>query len=352
VPDSRERALEKAGIARFHGVASFRDRHTIDFAGHSLTARHFVIASGAAPVPLGIPGEDLLLTSDDFLELETLPRRMVFIGGGYIAFEFAHLAARAGSQVTILHRGARALERFDSTLVDQLTAWTRQIGIDVRLNAPVTRVERAGAGFVVHAGDSSVEAVAVVHAAGRAANIGALNLAGAGVESTGRGVTVNEFLQSPSNPAVYAAGDSAASGPQLTPIAGYHGRVVAANLLRGNHLSPNYDGFASTVFTVPPLASTGLTEDEARKRSLDFDVHAGDSSNWYSTRRVAAECSGYKILIEKTTDRILGAHILGPGAEEMINVFALAIRHRLSATAVRETLFAYPTHGSDAQYML
>lgn len=353
IPASREKSLEKAGIEQFHGVASFLNPDELAINGETYKARHFVIAAGAAPAPLGIPGEDLLLTSDDFLELASLPPRLTFVGGGYIAFEFAHLAARAGSQVTIVHRGARALERFEASLVDRLTYYTRGIGIDVKLSTRVERIEKSATGIVVHAGGGGrVEADAVVHAAGRIPNVEALRLDAAGVEITKRGILVNEFLQSSSNPRVYAAGDCAASGPPLTPVAGYEGRIVTENLLHGNRARPDYTGCASAVFSLPPLAAVGLTEDEARQQGLRFDVHQGDTAQWYSSRRIAEECSAFKVLVEQGTDRILGAHLLGQGTEEMINVFALAIRNGLRAEDVRQTLFAYPTHGSNAMYML
>jgi glutathione reductase (NADPH) len=181
----------------------------------------------------------------------------------------------------------------------------------------------------------------------------ALNAAAAGVEASGRGVAVNEFLQSVSNPRVYAAGDvSGAGGPPLTPVAGYEGRVVASNLLHGNREKVYYSGVASTVFTIPPLAMTGLTEEAARRAGRDFEVHQGDSSSWYSSRRIGEECSGYKVLVERGTGNIVGAHILGENAEELINVFALAIRYGLTAERVKATLFAYPSHVSDVEYMV
>jgi glutathione reductase (NADPH) len=353
VPASRERALEEAGIERLHGVATFTGADSVEIAGRRLTSRFFVVAVGAEPAPLGIPGEDLLISSDGFLELEALPARLVFVGGGYIAFEFAHLAARAGVEVTILHRGRRPLDAFEPDLVDRLVAHTRSIGIDVRLEAAVERVERDGETLVVHAGGGvRVRTAAAVHAAGRKPPLKRLNLGAAHVDYTPKGVTVNEYLQSPSNSRVYAAGDAAASGPPLTPVAGYQGRVVAENLLHGKRKRAEYRGCASTVFSLPPLASVGLTEEASREQGLRYEVRQGDSSQWYSSRRIAEECSGYKVLLEEGGGRILGAHLLGAGSEELINLFALAIRAGLQADDVRQTLFAYPTHASNAMYML
>jgi glutathione reductase (NADPH) len=168
-----------------------------------------------------------------------------------------------------------------------------------------------------------------------------------------RGVKVNEYLQSVSNPAVYAAGDAAASaGPPLTPVAAYEGKIVADNLIQGNHRKPNYDGIPSVVFTVPPLASVGLQEQEAQQVDLKVRVNQGDTASWYSSRRLAERFSGFKVLVEENTGRILGAHLLGPDAGETINVFALAIRKGLTSADLKDMLFAYPTVGSDVVYMV
>ena len=352
VPASREQDFRDAGIRPFHGVARFTAPDAMEIDGAQVTASHFAIAAGAAPARLEIPGEDLLIHSDQFLELENLPESLIFAGGGYIAFEFAHLAARAGARVTILHRGQRPLEAFEADLVDKLVEHSRRIGIEIHVNCTVQKIERGGAGVRVSTSTGTFEAAAAVHAAGRKPPLETLNLPAGHVDATPRGVAVNEFLQSPSNPLVYAAGDAAASGPALTPVAGYQGRIVAANLLHGNRQRVNYLGFASTVFTLPPLAATGLTEEAARAKGLAINVHFADSAGWYSSRRIAEECSAYKVILDRQTGRIVGAHILGAGAEEHINLFALAIRHGLTAEQIKAPLYAYPTHGSNTQYMV
>ncbi len=200
-----------------------------------------VVAAGAKSVDLNIPGADHALTSEQFLELDNLAGRIVFIGGGYISFEFAHVAARADSRVTILHRGERPLGRFDPDLVDRLVGRTRELGVDVQVEAEVKSIVTDSTAFKVHAvaqgRDREFEADLVVHGAGRVPEIDDMQLAVAGIEWDPRlGVQVNEYLQSISNPAVYAAGDAAASeGPKLTPVASYEGQIVADSMLEGNH---------------------------------------------------------------------------------------------------------------------
>ncbi len=175
--------------------------------------------------------------------------------------------------------------------------------------------------------EDTVEADLVVHAAGRVPEIDDLDLEVADVAREQAGVSVNDYLQSVTNPAVYAAGDAAASGGfPLTPVAGMQAGIVARNLLEGNRHIPNYSGIPSVVFTTPPLAHVGLLEQAARAQNLHFATHYGDTSSWYSSQRVALPHSGYKVLVEEGTDRILGAHLLGHHAEEVINLFALAIR--------------------------
>lgn len=357
IPQHRELSFAKAGIAAFHGRARFVEETAVQVGEDVLEARHVVLATGQKPADLKVPSAEQIATSDQFLELDELPQRILFVGGGYISFEFAHVSARAGARVTILHRGARPLGLFDPDLVDRLVERTRELGVDVQLQTELLGIERTTGGFRALACRASekctFEADLVVHGAGRVPEIDDLGLETARVEYDGRGVKVNEYLQSVSNPAVYAAGDAAASGGlPLTPVAGYEGLIVAANLLQGNRRKPDYLGIPSVVFTIPPLAAVGLSERAAREQGLRFRIHHQDTSGWYSSRRVRESCSGFKVLVEEESGRILGAHLLGPHADELINIFALAIRSGLRAPDLKEILFAYPTHASDVGYML
>ena len=357
VPKRREEDLAKADIEAFHGPARFVAANAIQVGDEILEGGYILIATGQKPADLRIPGSEHLTTSDRFLELNELPENIVFIGGGYIGFEFAHVAARAGAKVTILHRGERPLPRFDPDLVNLLVERTRELGIDVRLGVEAKGVDRVSDRYRVTTQSGletlALEADMVVHAAGRVPEIDDLNLEGAGIEWDRRGVKVNEFLQSVSNPAVYAAGDAAATdGPPLTPVAGYEGIIVAANLLKGNHQKPDYRGIPTAVFTIPPLASVGLGEQSAREQGLRFQVKMERTSDWYSSRRTGETYSAYKTIVEEDSERILGAHLLGDQAPETINLFALGIRSNLRAADLRDLLYAYPTHGSDIAYML
>jgi glutathione reductase (NADPH) len=200
----------------------------------------------------------------------------------------------------------------------------------------------------------TLEVDLVVHGAGRVPNIEELDLKAAFIEHTSKGIKVNEYLQSVSNSIVYAAGDAASSGGMpLTPVATYEGNIVSTNILKGNSIKPNYAGLPSVVFTIPPLASVGLTEKDAKEQGLPFRTNHENTSKWSSSRRLGETHSGFKILIEQGSDRILGAHLIGPHAEEVINIFSIAIRLGLTVNDLNDPiLYAYPTHTSDVIYML
>jgi glutathione reductase (NADPH) len=355
-PARTEQAWAKMGVEQFHGRARFVGPTTLVVGAERLTGRRVLIAAGAMPAPLKFPGAERLITSEEFLNLDELPPRIVFVGGGYIAFEFAHVAARAGAEVTILHRGTRPLEGFDPDVVDLLVRRTRELGVRVEVDTEVRGLEVLADRLVVRGvrrgQELRFETDMAVHSAGRVPEIDDLDLEAASVKREKRGVTVNEFLQSVSNPAVYAGGDASASGPPLTPKADHDVAVLATNLLEGNRRTPNYDGIASAVFSVPPLASAGLTEASARAAGRTFRTHWQDTSSWFNTRRVGETMSAFKVLIENGSDRVIGAHLLGPNADETINLFAIAIRLGIRASDLRQVPFAYPTHGSDIRFML
>ncbi len=356
VPEKREQAYAKNGIDAYHGRARFSGRDTVVVDGVTLRARHIVIAAGAEPVELPIEGAEHLATSDDFLELESLPRRIVLVGGGYIGFEFAHIAARAGAQVTILNRGKRALAGFDPDLVDLLVERTRALGVDVRLGYEVEAVRRSGDGFKVEAQGPDAAFVAeadlAVHSGGRKPALEALDLDAAGIAHEKGRLSLDSNFRSTSNPIVYAAGDAAGGPLPLTPVASLEAHSVVDTLLGRNNAGVNYTGIPSAVFTLPPLARVGMQEAEAKEQGLRFQVKHESVPGWFTARRVNESCYGYKVLVEEGSGRILGAHLVGPDAAEVINLFGFAMRSGLDADAIRHAIFTYPTAASDIESML
>jgi len=356
VPRKLEESFAKQDIAAFHGMARFSGPDTITVDGRALRGRHILIATGARPVPLGLPGAEHAIANDAFMELEHLPGRIVMVGGGYIATEFSHIATRAGANVTVLQREARMLPQFDPDLVGWLMEAFRALGIDVRTGSAVTAIERTGQEFRVHArtpqGTTTYSADLVVHAAGRVPDIAELDLAAGKVDPENGRLRLNEYLQSVSNPIVYAAGDAAAKGPPLTPVSGHDGEVAAANILEGNRHRPDYRGVPSVAFALPPIAAVGLSEADARRQAPKLRVNCAKAADWFTARRVGESVYGYKTLVDGESGRIVGAHLVGPHADEVINLFGLAIRHDLTADDLKTTIFAYPTGASDIRHML
>lgn len=356
VPENNQRHYAQAGVATFHGTARFTGPNSLTVDGAELEGRHFIIASGAEPLALAIPGEEHLIDHEGFMAMESLPPRIALVGGGYIAAELSHIAARAGAKVAVLQRAERMLTGFEPELVRWLMDSFKAIGIDVRTRTVVKAVERNGDAFAVHveseSGADSIEVDLVVHAAGRAPALERLNLAAANTAVEGGRLKLNEFLQSVSNPGVYAAGDAAQAGPPLTPVSSHDAKVVAANLIKGNHAKPDYRGVPSVAFTIPPIAAVGMGEEEARTSGMKYRVKCERASDWFTARRLAEPVYGYKTLVEEATGLILGAHLVGPHADEVINLFGLAIRHGLTADDLKRTIFAYPTGASDIGYML
>lgn len=358
VPGQKEAQYKSAGITFIGGHAAFQDEETLLVAGRRLRGRYIVIASGASPARLGIDGESNLIDSTAFLELDELPGRIVFVGAGFVSFEFAHVARRAGCNPVIIGRG-QPLSQFDPDVVHRLIEYSREIGIEVILDNQVTAVVRSDSGFTVRTdrtgGANSYNADLVVHGAGRVPNTFTLGVAAGNVNLDERGaIRVNEYLQSVSNPRVYAAGDVALprGSVPLTPVGGHEASVIAHNILKGNARTPDYRAIPSVVFTIPPLASVGHTEKSARELGIPVEVKMADTRNWQSARRVAQPASIFKTIVDSSTGQILGAHLLGPHSEEVINLFAFAIRHGIPAEELRRATYAYPTLSSDVPYMI
>lgn len=356
VPEKHEERYLEKGIDTFHGRARLTGPNSLEVDGETLTFRNLLIAAGAEPMKLGIPGEAHLVANEGFLELDEMPKRIVLVGGGYIAAEFSHIAARAGAEVVILERSKRLLPQFDPDVVGWLMDSFSQLGMDVRLETTVESIEQTSDGFRVHARANdqplAFDADLVIHAAGRAPALSDLGLDAAGVEHEMGRLKLNEFLQSVSNPAVYAAGDAAQVGPPLTPVSSHDAKIVAANILNGNTQRPNYRGVPSVAFTIPPIAAVGLTEREVKDQGLLYRVKSQKASDWFTARAAVEPTYGFKVLVEEGTERVLGAHLVGPNVDEVINIFALAIRLGLTAHDLKTTMFAYPTGASDVGYML
>jgi glutathione reductase (NADPH) len=346
IPYKTEEKFVRQGIDTYHGYPSFVAPDTLALNSIHLIGAHIVIATGAKPRPLDFPGHEHIITSEQFLALDTLPQRILFVGAGYISMELSHVAIQAGATVTMLEMLDRPLMQFDPDLVNMLMEASQEKGIDIHVKTPVKSVEKTPDGFVVHAGsdgEQKFEADLVAHGAGRVSNIDGLELAQGNVTLDDRRIVINEYLQSVSNPAVYIAGDVNAQGIPLTPVASMEADVVIQNLLEGNSAIPNYTGVPSIVFTSPMLASAGLTEQEADEQDIPYTVIFQNTSTWSTTQRLGLKYSALKVLVHKDTHTVVGAHLLGHGVDEDINLYALLIRVQIGLQTIADTVWAYPT---------
>lgn len=357
MPPKIEKGYKKNGIDTFHSSARFISGNVLEIGNEKVKANKIVIASGSKPRVLEFEGGHYAKTSTDFLNLEELPKSLLFIGGGYIAFEFAHIAARFGTEVTIVHRGNNPLENFEQDIVKHLVDATKEIGIKLILNTDVTGIEKVDNHFQVKGkcGEEIkyFEAKAVFNSAGRPPAIFDLNLDKANIAFTKKGVTVDKFLQSTSNPHIYAAGDAADSaGLPLTPVAVLEGHTIASNIIKGNHKEISYPPMPTVVFTLPTMASVGYTEAKAKELNYKVRINYKEVGDWFNAKRLNVEEYAFKTIIDEETQTILGAHLIGPHTEETINLFSMAIKTKMKVNDIRTMIFSYPTMASDIPHML
>jgi glutathione reductase (NADPH) len=356
IPDSLAETLQERGVDLFRESARFVGRNEVKVGGRTIEAKHIVIATGSRPRPLPISGADLMITSDEVLSDREQPGSVVFIGGGVIALEFGHVYARAGTKVTILEVLPRLLPALDEDAVEQIRSESERIGIDVHTSVKVARVEKEGnqlrTVFGANGKEQSIVSDRIVNGAGRIANVEHLDLDAGEVTHDGFRIAVDEHLRSASNPAVYACGDVLSGPPQLSPVATYEGRLVGRNIVEGPKHRPDYASLPSAVYTVPALASVGLTEAQAKEKGLKTKVTVSDMEYWFSTRTYAETRAWAKVIVDEESDTILGAHMVGHASEELINIFGLAKAHGITATKLRDFIYAYPSFSADIKHMV
>ena len=362
VPSETVAGLKEAGIDFLEGRAVFRDAQTMDVNGRSISARFIILATGARPMELPMDGFKDVITSDAFMELDRLPREIIFIGGGFVSFEFAHFAVRLGpdqNRCTILESGPRVLGPFDEEMVDLLEDASAADGIDVRSNAAVSSVEKKGRRFKVSTEDGQAfEADLVVHGAGRAPNLDDLALDRAEVEHSKGGIAVNRTMLT-SNSHVYAVGDCAAT-VQLARVADAEAHVAAADVLRrlerddaSGYRAMDYDVVPSVLFTYPQYAMVGATERELQEGNVAYRKSFGKQLSWPTYRRVGLKSAAFKLLSGED-GRLLGAHVISDSATGLIHACTLALMNRIPvADFYRQCILTpYPSRESDITRML
>ena len=356
IPDRLSRLMARRGVDVIVGQATFIGSHAISVDGRELEAKNIVIATGSKPRSLPIPGAEHMTNSEDVLNDPVLSRDVVFVGGGVIAFELGHVYARAGVNVTILEALPHLLGGLDSDAVVQIRGESERIGMRLLTLAWVKRIDnidgRLRVTFAIDGNEATIDADRVVNGAGRVANVDELDLgAGVVVHREGR-IEIDEYLRARSNPDVYVCGDAVWNSPQLSPVATYEGTLVGRNIVDGPIHRPDYAQIPASVYTIPAVASVGLSEAKAREQGFAFKVHVNDMHDWLSARTHAETAAWSKIIVETTTDKILGAHMVGHAGEELIHLFALAMKHGITAHQLSDSVYSFPTFSADIRNMM
>ena len=356
IPASLGELMKRRGVEVIHDRGRFAGPNAVAVNGEILKAKHIVIATGSKPRKLPFPGAEVMITSDNVLSERRLPAEVVFVGGGVIALEFSHVYARAGAKVTILEALPRLLDSMDTEAVAQVRSETERIGNAIHTGVAIQRIERAGDRLrvVYEEGGSgqAVEADRVVNGAGRVADVDGLELSAGDIATEDGRIALDAHLRSKSNPAAYVCGDAVAATQQLSPIATYEGRIVGRNIVEGPKHTPDYTSIPSCVFTVPGLASVGLAQAAAEEKGLELRVEVNDMREWLSGRTYAETAAWAKVLVHRQTDRIVGAHIVGHAAEELIHIFALAMKHGITAGDTRDLVYGFPTFAADIKSLV
>jgi glutathione reductase (NADPH) len=334
--------LTGVGVTLIDGHATVTDAHSVEIGGRRISARYILVATGGWPVVPPVPGAEHAISSNEAFHLDGLPRRVLIVGGGYIAVEFTSIFNGLGADTTLAYRGERLLRWFDADLGSFLAGQMEHKGVHVRLCSNVARIARDGALQVTLEDGSVLETDCVMYATGRAPNTRGLGLEDAGVSLAGNGaVMVDEGFRS-SVPSIYAVGD-VIDRMQLTPVALAEGMVVAENLFGSGGRSLEYEGIPTTIFSNPNVGTVGLSEAEARKRHACVDVYR----TIFGPLRHQLTGSGEKVLmklvVERNTERVLGVHMVGPDAGEIIQGFAVALKCGATKSQFDATIGIHPT---------
>ena len=337
--------LTSAGVHLVHGRARFVDSHTVAVADKTYTAERILVATGGWPHIPDFPGNEHVISSNDVFYLKELPKRTVVVGGGYIATEFASIFHGLGCEVTQLYRGELFLRGFDRGIREHIALTLRAKGLDLRFNADVERIDLREDGClnVALKDGSSLEADLVLYATGRRPNIAGLGLQNTGATLNERGfINVNEHYQT-DDPAVFAIGD-VTDTVQLTPVALAEGMALVRRLFKPEDYHPvDYDDIATAVFCIPNIGTLGMTEEQARARGHKLKVFESRFRAMRNTLAGNPEQSFMKMLVDKNTDRILGIHMVGPDAGEIIQGLAVAVKAGATKAVFDATLGIHPT---------
>lgn len=338
--------LANAGVSLIQGHGSFIDAHTVDIAGTAYTAEHILIATGGHPIVPDIPGSEYVITSNEALDLPSLPRSITINGGGYIAVEFAGIFNALGVAVNLVYRGPQILRGFDAEVAAFAQQSFQQAGIQVHTDTEILAVEKWNNGYRCQTNRQALESEVVFFATGRQANTSNLNLPAAGVVTQANGQVVVDREQRTSISHVFAVGD-VCNQDNLTPVAIREGHYLVDRLYAGGERFPEYDHIPTTVFSQPEIGTCGLTEAEARHQYPHVECFTSSFRAMKFAMSEVQEKTFMKIVVNADTDQVLGMHVVGADGGEMIQGFAVALKQGLTKTQLNRTIGIHPTSAEE-----
>jgi glutathione reductase (NADPH) len=337
-----ENVLKKAGVEIIRGRATVLGPHEIEIDGGKHSAKHILVATGSWPVIPNIPGREHAITSNEAFHLERLPRRALVVGGGYIAVEFASIFNGLGVQTTLAYRGASLLRGFDRELGAHLAGEMAQKGVSVLLNASPARIDKTGAGLRVPLGGQAGEFDLVMFATGRKPNTANLGLEKAGVKLAADGAVVVDNYSRSTVDSIHAIGD-VTNRINLTPVATAEAMWLARTLFRGEPTAIDHDNVPTAVFSHPNVATVGLSEERARERFGALDIYKASFRALKLTMTDEKERTFMKLVVERASQRVVGAHMIGPDAGEIIQGVAIAVKLGATKAQFDATIGIHPT---------
>lgn len=341
------RMLENAGVTVIEGTATLADANTVVVGDTRYSARYITVATGSWPVIPEVPGKECMLSSNEMFFLPQLPRQAVVWGGGYIAVEFAGILAGLGVETTLLYRGDLFLRGFDGDIRRFMAEEMRKKGVDLRFNATIESVENVDTQYHVRLSDGSRLTTGLVMAAtGRRALVDGLGLEALGVEMTDSGhIAVDDHFQT-SVPSITALGDVIGT-PQLTPVALGQGMVLSRRLFGDGEGDMDYSCIPTAVFCQPNIGTVGLTEEEARVAGYQVRIYRSEFKPMKHTLSGRDERALMKLVVDDSSDRVLGAHMVGPDAGEITQGLAVAIKAGATKAEFDSTLGIHPTSAEE-----
>ena len=339
------RTLENAGVDRFLTRATVEGPHTVRLADgdQSVSAKYILVATGSHPAIPEVPGKEHLISSNECFQLEALPDSIVIIGAGYIGMEFASIFAGLGVAVTVLYRGEQILRDFDMDLRDGLAEAMRDHGVDLRMDTNVASIERDDSGYRVALKEGgTISAALIMAATGRTPNTAGLGLQKAGVELGWNGHVVVDAYSKSSVDSIYAVGD-VTDRVNLTPVAIREGTAFVETVFENKPTAMNYDFIPTAVFSEPEIGTVGLSEGQAREMYRAVDIYKSSFRSMRATISGRNEKMLMKLVIDAETDKVLGCHILGPDAAEIVQMAAVALKLGVTKAQLDSTMALHPS---------